>query len=241
MDLIFNRFYERCAHKWYGISLINIIKYLLSRDIFRMKLKIRNKGSIRISKWIVGSNNVLVVEKGGCLNKVTVKIKGSNNRIIIGSNTVMGKNCKIYMFGNNLELIIGEGCSFNHDDELLVQEDNSKIHIGNGCMFSHHINVRTSDAHPIYFCDSKQRSNVAKNVYIGNHVWIGANVIIQKGSKIGDGCVVATYSVVNHRISSYDREPCKVSEDCITICNSIIAGIPAKVVKKGIFWERKFS
>ena len=54
-------------------------------------------------------------------------------------------------------------------------------------------------------------------ISIGDDVWLGANVTILKGAKIGNGCVVATGSVVT--AGSYpDR--------------SILAGVPAKVVKQ---------
>ena len=53
-------------------------------------------------------------------------------------------------------------------------------------------------------------------VSIGNDVWLGANVTILKGARIGDGCVVATGSVV----TAGEYPP-----------RSVIAGVPARVVK----------
>lgn len=35
------------------------------------------------------------------------------------------------------------------------------------------------------------------------NVWIGANVVVLKGVKIGDGAVIAAGAVVNHDIPSY--------------------------------------
>ncbi|MBL7716936.1 MAG: acyltransferase [Bdellovibrionales bacterium] len=54
-------------------------------------------------------------------------------------------------------------------------------------------------------------------IVIGNDVWVGANVTILKGAKIGNGCVVATGSVVV-RGDYPDR--------------SVLAGSPAKVIKQ---------
>jgi acetyltransferase-like isoleucine patch superfamily enzyme len=52
------------------------------------------------------------------------------------------------------------------------------------------------------------------NVFIGNNVWIGANVIILPGSYIGDNVVVAAGSIVTKRVND----------------GEIIAGNPFKVI-----------
>lgn len=50
---------------------------------------------------------------------------------------------------------------------------------------------------------------------IGNDVWIGANVIITAGCKIGNHVIIAAGSVVTKDISDY----------------AIVGGVPAKVIK----------
>lgn len=67
------------------------------------------------------------------------------------------------------------------------------------------------------------RINNAKDIIIGNHVWITANAIIQKGVTISDGAVIATCSVVTKDVPA----------------NCIAAGMPAKVVKENIEWTRE--
>ena len=65
-----------------------------------------------------------------------------------------------------------------------------------------------------------------KPVSIGQNVWIGENVCILLGVKIGDGCIIGANTVVNS----------DVPENCI------VAGSPAKVIKKYCYstgkWER---
>ena len=224
------RLKESLRHSWYGVRLRDFAKYILTRDIFCRKMKITNRGSICISKSVIGRNNTMSVGKGACLDRVTVKIQGSNNQIIIGDDTIIGRGCCLYVFGNNCSLKIGNKCSFSHDDELLCQEDNAQIIIGNDCMFSHHINIRTSDAHAVYDSVTTNRVNKAKNIRIGNHVWVTAYCIIQKGANVGDGCIVGTCSIVNHRIG--------ISE---IPCNAVIAGQPAKVVKENVQWDRRLE
>jgi acetyltransferase-like isoleucine patch superfamily enzyme len=65
--------------------------------------------------------------------------------------------------------------------------------------------------------------NPAKEIIIGNHVWIGTKAMIMKGTKIGDECVVASNSLVTKEISG---------------SNHIIGGIPGKVIKTGITWDK---
>ena len=52
-----------------------------------------------------------------------------------------------------------------------------------------------------------------RSVEIGNDVWIGANVIILPGVKIGDGAVLAAGAVVTKDVEPY----------------AIVGGVPAKV------------
>ena len=60
---------------------------------------------------------------------------------------------------------------------------------------------------------SKIRDN--QEVIIGNDVWIGANVVILPGVKIGDGAILAAGAVVNRDVEPY----------------SVVGGVPAKIIK----------
>lgn len=217
---------HKCFSKtWYGKEIISVCKYFIGKDLFHTKMGMDIKGSVRIRKFICGGGNFMRVGKGSLLNRVDVIVIGNNNSISIGENCLIGKNCKLYLEGNNMSLTIGNGCTFSHDDELLLQEDDSRISIGDNCMFSHHINVRTSDSHPIYDIDSGHRVNEAKDVNIGNHVWVTPCCIIQKGVSIGNGSIIATSSIVTKDIPQ----------------NCVAAGMPAKVVKQNVTWSKFFN
>ena len=64
--------------------------------------------------------------------------------------------------------------------------------------------------------------NPNKPICIGNSVWIASHVDILKGSSIPDGCVLGFKSLLTSKFKD---------ENCI------IAGIPAKILKKDIHWE----
>jgi len=48
-----------------------------------------------------------------------------------------------------------------------------------------------------------QQQYIYNKVIIGNDVWLGANVVVVPGIKIGDGAVVGANSVVTHDVEPY--------------------------------------
>lgn len=98
------------------------------------------------------------------------------------------------------------------------------ITIGDDCMFAYNINIRTGDYHTIFDNDTGRVLNYNRDVVIGNHVWVASDVFIGKGAKISDNSVVGAHSVVT-----------RMFEDT----NVIVAGVPARIVKTGINWDRR--
>lgn len=94
--------------------------------------------------------------------------------------------------------------------------------IGMGCMFSWNIEIRTGDYHTIIDKETRKILNYNEDVIIGNHVWVGSDVYIGKGVKIADNSVVGAHSVVTRKFDE---------------TNVVIAGVPAKIVKRNIDWN----
>ena len=69
---------------------------------------------------------------------------------------------------------------------------------------------------------SKDVDAPPRTIKIGNHVWIGTSAIILKGSVIRENSIVAAGAIVSGEFPP----------------NSVIAGNPAKVVKKNVVWQR---
>ena len=90
-------------------------------------------------------------------------------------------------------------------------------------MFSSEIVFRTGDSHSIIDL-SGIRINHAKDIIIGDHVWIGHRVLVNKGVVISNNSGVGTGSVVTKKFNDE---------------NIIIAGCPAKIVKNDINWLGK--
>lgn len=168
-------------------------------------------------------------------------IKASNNHLHIGAHTSLNGECTFLFMGNGSEIHIGayngigncnlsisegsslrtgRGCNFGSFSATVYEE--GKIDIGNDCMFSHAIQLWQTDTHPIFDVMTGERLNQSRNISIGNHVWVGTNSFIMGGASIGDDSIVGANAVTSGQF-----EP-----------NAIIAGNPARVVRKGVTWRK---
>ena len=67
-------------------------------------------------------------------------------------------------------------------------------------MFSVGIWLRISDPHLIYDSFTHTRINPTKSIYIGDHVWVGQDVLILKDSYVGSGSILAARTVLSSKI-----------------------------------------
>lgn len=122
-----------------------------------------------------GANNCLIIGAGSFLNNVSIHIIGKDNVIEYGVRVRIGKNCSFWIEGNHCKIIVGDNTTFTQKVYFNAQEDNSEIVCGKDRMFSNMIIVRISDSHAILDMKTQKRINPAKNVNIGDHVWIAPN------------------------------------------------------------------
>ena len=172
---------------------------------------------------IIGNSNSIIFEKGVVLRNIMIEIKGNNNLIKLGESVKFYENGKILIEGDNCKVEINNFTTIG-SASLFCEESNTIISIGNDCMFSRDITIQTGDFHSIINNFTNKRINKSESIFIGNHVWIGNNATILKGSQISDNSIVGINALVNKKFIEK---------------NSIIAGIPAKVLKNNINWDRK--
>jgi hypothetical protein len=203
----------------------------------------RSFSNSSIEKHIDGLNNTVSFEKPQCKG-LSITIHGNNNCIICGAYCSFVK-AEITISGNNNQILLdecghfeghihqgGNGNTFKMGawsgffESELIMEEGSSIIVGDDCMCSDHIDIRSSDQHSICDKNTQERQNPASDVRIGNHVWICHNVNILKGVRIPDGCVIGAGALVN---KPFDEQ------------NVIIAGNPARIVKRNITWSRDKS
>ena len=132
----------------------------------------------------------------------------------------------ILIEGDNNSIIFGKGVIVNASKvqpTVMNALGGCKIMIGDGSLFSNNIEIHTTDYHGIYDEHGK-RINPDKDIYIGNRVWCGLGCKILKGTNILDGTIIGAGSIVTGKIKEK---------------NVIIAGNPAKIIKRQVFWNEK--
>lgn len=176
----------------------------------------------------VGEGNIIFVDPSA--DKVSLKdssivFEGNNNLLYLGG----GKKPLVFKstLQNDSILYIGKNASFHKKADLhILCSERRHVFIGDGSLFSTNVWVRTSDAHAIYSAKTGERTNPAKSIIIGDHVWVGQSTLILKGTVIGSGSVIAAGGVTSNKV---------------LFSNSIYGGVPAKLIGEegSIFFEKE--
>jgi acetyltransferase-like isoleucine patch superfamily enzyme len=99
---------------------------------------------------------------------------------------------KIMIDGGTIE--IGDHCSFNNNCSLTSL---MRIKIGDDCIFGE--NVKVYDHNHAYRdmnAPIRSQGYTRGEVTIGSHCWIGSDVTILKGARIGDNCVIGAHCLI---------------------------------------------
>lgn len=172
-----------------------------------------------------GENSVINLYEPLLKFKKSYIALGSNCTVSIQASDYIAKKLIIQGTANGVNCTIGKNFSCTNETSILLhREDNLSVSIGEDCMFGSHVLLRTSDAHSIVDMETGKVTNYGANIDIGNHCWLAMNVTVLKGVTIKDNCVIGAGSLVN--------KSCQES-------NALYAGIPAKLVKTGITWNRQ--
>lgn len=176
----------------------------------------RVKGRILFTR---GNGNTVRIGAGS-LFQGKIEVEGSHNVVEIG------KNCRIranlVLVGDHQKITIGD-----HSTSVwmkVLSSEGCDVSIGRWCMISRQVEIRTTDAHSVVDRTDGRRLNPAEPVSIGNHVWIGMGALIGKGVAVPEDSIVGAMSFVNRSFSE---------------SGVVIAGVPAKIVKRGVTWDRK--
>ena len=127
----------------------------------------------------------------------------------------IGRGSRIFVAKEGV-IEIGKGGHITAFTNFIIRH---KLVIGDNCAISWNCQFLDDDRQSIDYIGRKEK---AKEIIIGNHVWIGSGVQMYQGTVIPDGCVVASNSVVR---GIFDKE------------NSIIGGVPARIIKENISWK----
>ena len=181
-----------------------------------VKIKKLHKGDIVINGKIWKSMISIGFEGtiGRCNQKTMIYVN-RRGHIVFNGYACISKGCRMVVYQGNLTF--GAKLTFNGDCFFSCYDD---ITFGNDIICGWNASFLTTNGHTI-IVDGISKEKTAP-IVIGNHVWIGADSVINKGVSIPNGCVIAHHSVVT-----------KVSETP----NAIYGGYPAKLLKTGADWE----
>lgn len=165
-----------------------------------------------------GKNNVIELTGHPTIDHLKVEFIGDNNVLRIGANSrIKG----VMTIGEGSRLTFGASVSITRVGHFVAREG-AHITVGDRCLISN-FTVMSSDAHSIFDRSTGERLNRARDVVIGDTVWLAANVAIYKGARIGSGSVIGAHSIVRGTIPA----------------NVVAAGSPAQVLSENIFWDRR--
>jgi len=166
--------------------------------------------------------NKIILGKNVILRHCRFEIHGTDNIVIISDNCKLS-GVRIFINSGKNKLAIGKNTIVNASKKqqtLFNPCNGGEISIGERCLFSNNIEIHTTDYHKILL--DGQQVNFSENIQIGSHCWIGLQCLILKGTYIGDNVIVGARSLLNKKIEE---------------SNCVVAGNPAKVVKRGIAWD----
>jgi acetyltransferase-like isoleucine patch superfamily enzyme len=140
-------------------------------------------------KFEIGRNAVVRLGRWSWVGNGS-KIRAHEGEVIIGAKTVMGQECTISSFQH---VAIGRECIVA-DRVMLIDFDHGVVEV----------------ERPI-----RHQGIYKRDVDVGHNVWIGYGAAILRGCRVGDNCILGTYTVVTKDIPD----------------NAVAAGVPAEVIR----------
>lgn len=135
-------------------------------------------------------------------------------------NVYIGKNVTLYpgvMLHGEGEIYIGDN-TFLGNNTVVYSEKGHKVHIGANCMIAPMCYITNTDHNTVLPLSDEPMNKlgvVCADTCIEDNVWLAAYATVLKGSHIHSGAVVGAKALVKGEVPD----------------NSIVAGIPAKILK----------
>lgn len=169
---------------------------------------------------MVGRDSCIELGSDVRLFDCSIVLRGSGARLVIGAGTRL-RSVRIVLEDRGSVLSIGAGTSMT--GAFLQAKEGGRVELGEDCMVGGGAEIGNSDSHSLIDAVSGERLNPARDVVIGDHVWIGAGAWVTKGARIGARSVIASRS----RVVGVLPE------------GVVAAGSPAVVKREGVTWDRR--
>lgn len=167
--------------------------------------------------FIVGNNNHIEFAEDALLTNTQIIVYGDGCTMQVAPKARFLGPCAINLTGGG-KIVVGENCGIRG---VKFECCGATIKLGKLVMFSYDILLRNHDSHKVISLENRRVVNEPQDIEIGNHVWICESAKVLKGVRIGDDSIVAFGALVTKDVGA----------------NSIVAGIPGKVVKTNITWD----
>lgn len=182
-----------------------------------MKILNRMRGLIfNIQKGTVSNTGLRISKNVRITNK---------DRVQIGKNVTIGKNVDIFPVGGSYpsRVIIGNNVIVGDYNRFASCDC---VEIGDDVLFAAYVHI-TDHSHEFKDINKpvvKQGIFSKGQVKIGKGSWLGYRSEVLSGVTIGEHCIIAAGAIVTKDVPSY----------------SVVAGIPAKVIKKYDFNKKEW-
>lgn len=137
------------------------------------------KSSFRVGKGLLLFGNACIYARG-------------NSNVRIGAQVKVGKSSVLSAL-NGGKITVEDNVSIGENCKIICHEE---IRIGKGTLLAPNVSVYDHD----HIFDRENGVNrkrfKTKSIVIGENCWIGTNVVILRGTHIGNNCVVGAGSVI---------------------------------------------
>lgn len=137
-------------------------------------------------------------------------------KVIGGGNIVIGNNFRSmggdYLYANGGVITIGDNMSMNTN--VQIGASSGQITIGNNVLIGPNVVLRAADHGIALGATIRSQPHVGGMIFVEDDVWIGANAVILRDVRLGQGCVVAAGAVVTKDVEPY----------------AVVGGVPARKI-----------
>lgn len=198
------------------VFIHTLIRFFIYRLLYKKSIFIKNSEIYGVKNIDTQGTLQVGLFQNGLIKKSDTTLLKVEGKLICEGDVQIATGCRI-LIGKSAVVKIGSHSYLNVFTQVAIFHG---LEIGDNCSISWNVEFLDEDFHRIDY-EGKQNKN--NSILVGDNVWIGSGVKLLKGSIIPRGCVVAANSVI---CSHFTEE------------NSLIAGNPAKVIKKNISWSK---
>jgi acetyltransferase-like isoleucine patch superfamily enzyme len=174
---------------------------------------------------IRGNDNTVIID-GARFVRSSITLVGDKNHFRMAPTADPVRDAQFWLADGGSITI---GRNFGPQERLKVVVDNDaerkhQLLIGDDVLTAVDTVIRTSDGHSLVDRITGHPVNEPQDIIIGNRCWIGTRCVLLKGTVLPNGCVVGACSLVKDRFAEE---------------NLLIAGSPARILRRGIAWDAR--